>query len=725
MSRIKVSLGISTFERPHYLQQLLGTFASTCSREYDWVVVVSDDGSSIDPVRALEPLRVASVPHLLLRHGAWKIAALTNSLMDVSFALDADVLFKIDDDLRFLRAGWDVAYLNAIQDTGFEHLVFYDAVWRDPQHRIYDAPLQSLTTARNAQGAMYTITREVFSSVGYVDEINFWGRGYAHLDFTRRCCLAGFNDESRLWDVADSGQFVRLAERETYVQSLDWEDPQVAMAVTPLERRRRAQLVDSRSKPKLTFDEARLMRQPPQLVEAFRISHEDVARLESEGLIEVPPDPGLVGLRTSVLNLRGDRGKWSATASQLRKQGLAPERTPAHDGRLGVLKEEWREYEGQGLVTDLDVELGRKALASPGAWGYMSSARQVLIDAIKSRSRMALLCDDDTVLSEDMATRIGRAIRQLPDDWMFLYAGWTPRGEHPRRTHSSDLLLSEGRCNGSFAVLISSNAYSRLLQVSERYEAPFDEVLRSIDLAQPGKSFVLEPPAVMPVVKTSAIRNSRSQIQFVAQGRWAWEEFSSAFDRHQVMAATGNRESHTLLIQMAKFSQRSRRLAALLASAPWPDLRVVWVAPMMAQAASHLKHLLLMDPRAVGVLVPSGATFDLGVAAQSLAMGGIVVTSEAELQQSMTEIISSRMGTASALRRLADEGLGRVLDVPSPTSPVMGELPKEEPVRSRIPGVLELRAAELPRESLWLLSDGQLQPITERSSHVMEICSHA
>lgn len=56
----------------------------------------------------------------------------------------------------------------------------------------------------------------MIESVGYFDEQQFWVSGLGHIDFSFRCCRAGFNVIANPFDVEDSNQFVRLQTVNAY-----------------------------------------------------------------------------------------------------------------------------------------------------------------------------------------------------------------------------------------------------------------------------------------------------------------------------------------------------------------------------------------------------------------------------------------------------------------------------------------------------------------------------
>jgi hypothetical protein len=593
----RVVLGISTFGRDAYLRDAIQSFTQTRSRDLDWTVVVSDDGSGHWDSGVGRILEDAGVPYLALRHGGWRIAALTNSTLDVGFSLGADVVFCANDDIIFTGAGWDTEYVNAIAKSGVEHLVHFDPKWGEPTHDMHKDLLRSMTTGARAQGAFFTVTRKVFSEVGYLDEVNFWGRGFAHVDYTHRCCLAGFNDHEKLWDAAGGSELIRLQPRERYVQSADWDDPQVKLPVSNFQRQRRQAVIDAREHAHLGFANARLLRSPPVILQAAGLKSASLERLESAGLADAPRHFALHGFDARVLNLRSDVRKWAMASSQLADVGIVPERASGLDGSDGAFDEEWGEYVNNGLVTPLDRALGRKAISSRGALAYLGGVGTVIRSALHRRARGVLLFDDDVMVSSDFDAGLVAALRELPDAWNILYLGWTPRGPHPARAFRGSLSHSDGKCNGSFAVAISERIFDELLAGISAKEEPFDEILRRVDLEHPDRGFIISPPLVMPIVTTSAIRSARSQIKFAAEGQWEWSHFVGAIEHAFDPSDSAEGLIETLAVVVPEFDQSVFRLATWLSCDPCPSTRIVWICAEIDGSARLARSVARLDPR--------------------------------------------------------------------------------------------------------------------------------
>ena len=91
-------------------------------------------------------------------------------------------------------------------------------------HANVSRPLRSGNLISNCipkqiQGAFYTITQGVIDKVGYFDEQQFGASGLGHIDYSFRCCRAGFNVLSSPFDVVNSNQFIQLQSIHSYVSA--------------------------------------------------------------------------------------------------------------------------------------------------------------------------------------------------------------------------------------------------------------------------------------------------------------------------------------------------------------------------------------------------------------------------------------------------------------------------------------------------------------------------
>ncbi|MDF1695717.1 MAG: glycosyltransferase [Saprospiraceae bacterium] len=211
-------LAITTFNRLAYLKTCIESFFQTKNDAFSWQLIIADDNSTDGTKEYLATLEEKHNA-IIIHNDRTHIHHQVNSILKVLSNLDFDLCFKCDDDVHFIENGWDKLYWNTIHRTGFDHLVFFDKNWQP--HSNLSRPIQfgnlvSNCLAEKIQGAFYTLTKDVINTVGYFDEQQFGASGLGHIDYSFRCCRAGFNVLSNPFDVEDSNRYIRLQTFSSY-----------------------------------------------------------------------------------------------------------------------------------------------------------------------------------------------------------------------------------------------------------------------------------------------------------------------------------------------------------------------------------------------------------------------------------------------------------------------------------------------------------------------------
>src|SRR5690606_5640900 len=162
----------------------------------------------------------------------------TNQIFSVADRLEFDIGFMCDDDMFFLKKGWDELYYKATTESNIGHLSHFSTDWSKPILNLKKESLKSHCSAYDSQGAFYSFTKEVLDKVGYIDERNFGRRGEGHRDWSVRACRAGYNEVENLWDAKGSEDYIKLQKREEYIRTPKYEEEvQRASAETSKKRR--------------------------------------------------------------------------------------------------------------------------------------------------------------------------------------------------------------------------------------------------------------------------------------------------------------------------------------------------------------------------------------------------------------------------------------------------------------------------------------------------------
>lgn len=228
----KVVLAITTYNRLNYLKKCIETWNQYRNKSYTWYLIVADDGSDDGTIEYLKDIQIENVYKYIILNNNTGVHYQTNRILRYCSNLDFNYGFKIDDDVLFLKAGWDDKYINAIEATGYDHLCFFDVGWyKGSGKKIYrsnpivsaEGKLQSyvISKAKEFQGAFWTFTKRVIDNVGYFDTVNFGLRGLGHIDYTYRCARAGFNDIDKIYDCLGSENFIVLI-IDSYAPAINW-----------------------------------------------------------------------------------------------------------------------------------------------------------------------------------------------------------------------------------------------------------------------------------------------------------------------------------------------------------------------------------------------------------------------------------------------------------------------------------------------------------------------
>ncbi len=205
---MKFTLAITTFNRLNYLKACLDSWIQTRSIDVDWTLIIADDGSDDGTTDYLDSLKIKNAKVVVIKNKRLGVHQQMNTILNYLETIDYDFCFKIDDDIAFLKTGWDKLYYEAAIKTGNHHLVFCDENWCKEQ--FLDKPkiervLNGRVPMLHTHGFFYTLTPHVIEKVGFMDVESFGFRGMGHVDYTIRCARAGFtNHEFTPWDVPNS-----------------------------------------------------------------------------------------------------------------------------------------------------------------------------------------------------------------------------------------------------------------------------------------------------------------------------------------------------------------------------------------------------------------------------------------------------------------------------------------------------------------------------------------
>ena len=232
-----------------------------------------------------------------------------------------------------------------------------------------------------------------------------------------------------------------------------------------------------------------------------------------------------------VLNLDGEEEKFEYCRHVLHREGFDVQRMSAVKGAADPYLSSFAEYTTLPF-NDEDHKLGRKAIQSPGAWGYLLTMEKIIQDALHRGFESIAVFDDDIILTHDFTIKFSRFHQSLPSDWKVLMLGasqwdWTGIDLNKQPFYEPNQLS-----NGSFGMIYHRSVFEPLLENIQRMDSPFDsKPLKSIyeDVHQP--CFVAYPNLVIADVEKEGIRNARSQLTYASRFGWRMEEYPSNYKR--------------------------------------------------------------------------------------------------------------------------------------------------------------------------------------------------
>ena len=208
----KYILGITTYNRKRRLKKLIESLKATYESNFNWKIIVADDGSSDGTLEYLKGINIPDMPIIIIRNNRQGIHHQFNTIINELMKLEFNYCFKCDDDVEFIQPGWEKLYVDAINEYGYHHLCHFDPDWqpgKNLKNPIRKGKLVSYCSAKDVQGAFFTLTPDIIKRVGYMDTKNFGFRGVGHIDYTTRACRAGYNNINHPFDVSGSNKYIK------------------------------------------------------------------------------------------------------------------------------------------------------------------------------------------------------------------------------------------------------------------------------------------------------------------------------------------------------------------------------------------------------------------------------------------------------------------------------------------------------------------------------------
>lgn len=112
----RMIMAITTYNRIEFLKKCIGSWRKTRNRSYEWVLVIADDGSTDGTEEYIKSLKVPGVVAIkILQNNRTGIHYQTNTILQYCSKIGFEYGFSVDDDVEFLKRGWDDAYIRGIE----------------------------------------------------------------------------------------------------------------------------------------------------------------------------------------------------------------------------------------------------------------------------------------------------------------------------------------------------------------------------------------------------------------------------------------------------------------------------------------------------------------------------------------------------------------------------------------------------------------------------------
>jgi GR25 family glycosyltransferase involved in LPS biosynthesis len=544
-TRPKAIFSIKTYNRCDYLKECINSFLATRSNDFDWSLIIADDGSCDETLEYLKTINIPHEIHIIKNHRKYAVGQ-CNTIFRLSMKLDFDIGFQVDDDVYFINSGWDKLYFEAVKNSRFDHLCFlhkkhfielqkkHDIKFQLPTPNFDNSGLcVSYTNVNNCMGAFFTFTKKMIEVIGGADEINFPIRGQWHIDLSVRACRAGFNNANFFYDLKNSNDFIKLQNDKVdkeYKCSIPWgENYKKTKEINEINRRL-----------SLISDESRL--QIPLSINVKGARGKTVNSFFD---------------KVYVLNLDRRPDRWKRVYKQAKQFGIDLYRYAAVDGYEKPYIEQYREYLQQPFTkvpkrfaTNSSFEFyrnyptynsriayfenhnKRKAIGSPGAWGYLLTMISILKDSMKHDYEQILVLDDDVIFHKNFNELFKKIIVQIPHNWTILQLGCLQYNWDEKwiNWYTDNLYICNGCSLGSHAVGMHRSIIPLVLHYCQRFDLPYDEGPLHIPKAwYSNKCLTFYPNLLIQDVTESDISDKTKQKKAMSQKdnvfRWDLEKY--------------------------------------------------------------------------------------------------------------------------------------------------------------------------------------------------------
>lgn len=222
------------------------------------------------------------------------------------------------------------------------------------------------------------------------------------------------------------------------------------------------------------------------------------------------------------INLSSRKDRMKNMEQRLAYNGIIAERFDAINGKSNNIIDIYNNILNKKTI--YDIELGRKALCSPGALGCLMSVMNIIKKAKKLNLNKILLLDDDILFSKNFNIDISK-INSIPNDWKLIYFGASQHNWNNIEDYNNDFYYAKNT-SGTFAVGIDSSIFDEILSITKKLELPIDSYFEKyIQTKYYKKCFVFKKNLIIADVRDSDIRESKDLQKRASLMRWDLNEY--------------------------------------------------------------------------------------------------------------------------------------------------------------------------------------------------------
>ncbi len=194
------------------LKKLIWSWQETKTPGIIWDIMVAYDDSGDNIAEYLQGLNPDGCKVQKMESPGYTEAVRFNLLARELQQMEFDLCFVCNENIEFIKEGWDLVYHETIIRTGYDHLCFYD-LKLNPEinlhYPVVKGALACHSFPENIRGDFFTLTPRVLADAGFIDTLSFNESGLEFLDYSWRCCRLGYNAIENPFDIQGSNDYIR------------------------------------------------------------------------------------------------------------------------------------------------------------------------------------------------------------------------------------------------------------------------------------------------------------------------------------------------------------------------------------------------------------------------------------------------------------------------------------------------------------------------------------